>query len=96
MTDTPSSQRDAVATNRAFSPSVSLSPKPSRYEMYEGQNWTIEERHHGGVWSLIFSADGVTRRVWHYPSNWRQLDVASLFALTHSPAAIRRRLTSPS
>ena len=74
----------------------SLPPKPVRYELYEGQNWAIEERFHGGAWSLIFSADGVTRRVWQYPRDWRQLDRDLLFALTHSPAAIRRKITSPS
>lgn len=71
-----------------------MPPSPARHEVYEGQNWVIEERLHGGVWSLIFSADGVTRRVWHYPENWRQLDRAALFALTHTPAAILRRVTS--
>jgi hypothetical protein len=72
-----------------------LPPKPARYEMFEGHNWTVEERFHGGVWSLIFSADGVTRRVWQYPRDWRQLESSALFALTRSPTAIRRRVTSP-
>jgi hypothetical protein len=44
---------------------------------------------------LIYSADGVTRRVWHYPRDWRQLETPALFALTHSVAAIRRKVTSP-
>lgn len=67
---------------------------PPRHEIFEGQSWSIEERDHGGVSSLIFTTDGVTRRVWQYPSDWHRLSAAELFQLTYSPAAIRRRLTS--
>jgi hypothetical protein len=67
---------------------------PPRHEIFEGQSWMIEERHHAGVWSLIFSTEGITRRVWHYPADWRALGASELFQLTYSPAAIRRRVTS--
>ena len=68
---------------------------PSRHEIFEGQSWIIEERHHSSGWSLIFSTDNVMRRVWQYPADWRGLPVSELFELTQSHGAIRRRVTSP-
>ena len=61
-------------------------------ELYRsGVCWTVREasaaRTPGAQADrcLIFDSDGIVRRLWTFPSNWRELDDAEIFALLDAP-----------
>ena len=53
--------------------------------------WSVSERdsrHDSGApcdWCLIFASENAIRRVWIYPSSWRQLSASDLEALSWMP-----------
>ena len=52
-----------------------------------GDEWRVFERDarmvpgSRGPRCLYFDAEGIVRRVWHYPSDWQGLPAAALLAL---------------
>ncbi len=53
----------------------------------EGREWRVYERAASdftptmGRSSLIFDAEGIVRRLWHYPASWAALSDAELLVL---------------
>ena len=53
----------------------------------EGREWRVYERATGdispttGRSSLIFDAEAIVRRLWHYPASWAALSDAELLVL---------------
>jgi hypothetical protein len=70
----------------------------SRREFYDDQDrrWVVREvdapsYDPGAGKSLMFSGEGVMRRVWTYPENWFELSDVALYEVSVRYAPARRR-----
>jgi hypothetical protein len=64
-----------------------------------GREWQVYERASSTQspslgQSLIFDADGIVRRLWHYPSGWAELPDEALLGLMEDPSGTRHRARS--
>jgi len=61
-----------------------------------GREWHVYERGSAtqspsSGRSLIFDAEGIVRRLWHYPSGWAELPDDALLGLMEDPSGMRCR-----
>ena len=56
----------------------------ARIFLMNRQQWTVEEVSDAttGACSLVFSSQGIARRIHNYPVRWRELPDAALYALS--------------
>lgn len=63
-------------------------PRNGRSFVNDGERWTVSERDASGVpgahaaTCLIFESQGVVRRAWSFPPNWRDMDDGALWRLS--------------
>jgi len=63
---------------------VQPSANTARSVVYDGRVWSVSEHpvpYSRNRRSLVFSSDGVARRVQHYPANWLELSEEALAAI---------------